>query len=80
MTTADRALPLAGVRVLELGAFVAAPMAGRILADFGAEVIKVEPPRRGDELRTWGHRLANKGGLHLRMVALAGAQQAPDHA
>jgi crotonobetainyl-CoA:carnitine CoA-transferase CaiB-like acyl-CoA transferase len=62
MTTADRALPLAGVRVLELGAFVAAPMAGRILADFGAEVIKVEPPRRGDELRTWGTVLQTKAG------------------
>ena len=45
--------PLAGVRVLELGNFIAAPTAGRLLADFGAEVIKVERPRIGDELRTW---------------------------
>lgn len=49
-----RSQPLAGVRVLELGSFVAAPLATRILADFGADVIKVEPPGRGDELRTWG--------------------------
>jgi len=45
--------PLAGVRVLELGNFIAAPTAGRMLADFGAEVIKVERPGTGDELRNW---------------------------
>ncbi|WP_448423007.1 CaiB/BaiF CoA transferase family protein [Mycolicibacterium porcinum] len=45
--------PLDGVRVLELGNYIAAPTAGRILADFGAEVIKVERPGTGDELRNW---------------------------
>ena len=45
--------PLAGVRVLELGNYIAAPTAGRLLGDFGAEVIKVERPRTGDELRNW---------------------------
>ncbi|WP_232668539.1 CaiB/BaiF CoA transferase family protein [Pseudonocardia sp. TRM90224] len=45
--------PLRGVRVLELGNYIAAPTAGRLLADFGAEVIKVERPGTGDELRTW---------------------------
>lgn len=45
--------PLAGIRVLELGNFVAAPTAGRILAEFGAEVIKIELPRVGDEVRAW---------------------------
>lgn len=45
--------PLSGFRVLELGNFIAAPTAGRLLADFGAEVIKVERPDTGDELRTW---------------------------
>ncbi|GAB2692453.1 CaiB/BaiF CoA transferase family protein [Nocardia thraciensis] len=45
--------PLAGVRVLELGNYIAAPTAGRMLADFGAEVIKVERPITGDELRRW---------------------------
>nr|WP_082965392.1 CaiB/BaiF CoA-transferase family protein [Mycobacterium sp. ACS1612] len=45
--------PLAGVRVLELGNYIAAPTAGRMLADFGAEVIKVERPLTGDELRNW---------------------------
>lgn len=47
------AAPLAGVRVLELGNYIAAPTAGRLLADFGAEVIKVERPGTGDELRNW---------------------------
>jgi formyl-CoA transferase len=45
--------PLAGIRVLELGNYIAAPTAGRMLADFGAEVIKVERPDTGDELRRW---------------------------
>lgn len=48
-----RFAPLAGVRVLELGNYIAAPTAGRLLADFGAEVIKVERPGTGDELRNW---------------------------
>jgi crotonobetainyl-CoA:carnitine CoA-transferase CaiB-like acyl-CoA transferase len=46
--------PLAGVRVVELGQLIAGPMAGRMLADFGAEVIKVEPPGTGDPMREWG--------------------------
>ena len=45
--------PLEGLRVIELGNYIAAPTAGRLLADFGAEVIKVERPHTGDELRTW---------------------------
>ncbi|MCD4524213.1 CaiB/BaiF CoA-transferase family protein [Nocardioides sp. cx-173] len=45
--------PLTGIRVLELGNYIAAPTAGRMLADFGAEVIKVERPRTGDEVRNW---------------------------
>ncbi|WP_043839892.1 CaiB/BaiF CoA transferase family protein [Muricoccus aerilatus] len=48
--------PLAGVRVLELGHFVAAPFATRLLADLGAEVIKVEPPS-GDPVRQWGAKV-----------------------
>ncbi len=44
---------LAGVRVLELGQLIAGPFAGRMLADFGADVIKVEPPGTGDPLRNW---------------------------
>ena len=49
--------PLAGVRVLELGSLLAGPFVGRLLGDFGAEIIKVEPPDTGDPLREWGvHR------------------------
>jgi formyl-CoA transferase len=45
--------PLTGFRVLELGNFIAAPTAGRLLAEFGADVVKVERPGLGDELRRW---------------------------
>ena len=52
------ARPLAGLRVIELGQLVAGPFAGKMFAEFGAEVIKVEPPASdgrggGDPLRTW---------------------------
>lgn len=47
------AKPLAGVRVLELGTLIAGPFCTRILAEFGAEVIKVEAPDGGDPLRQW---------------------------
>ncbi|MEI6319717.1 MAG: CoA transferase [Pseudomonadota bacterium] len=46
-------LPLQGLRVLELGQLIAGPFAGKMLADFGADVIKVEPPGSGDPLRKW---------------------------
>ena len=46
--------PMAGVRVLDIATFVAAPFCGTILADFGAEVIKIEQPDGGDTLRKFG--------------------------
>ena len=49
----DQALPLSGIRVLEMGQLIAGPFAGQMLAAFGAEVVKIEPPGRGDPLRTW---------------------------
>ncbi len=49
--------PLEGVRVVEMGSLLAGPFCGQLLADFGAEVIKVEPPGKGDPMREWGrHR------------------------
>ncbi|HSK93204.1 MAG TPA: CoA transferase [Candidatus Angelobacter sp.] len=54
MAGASTTPALAGLRVLELGTLIAGPFAGRIFADFGAEVIKIEQPERGDPLRKWG--------------------------
>lgn len=47
--------PLAGIRVLELGHYVAAPFATRLLGDLGADIVKIEPPG-GDPVRQWGAR------------------------
>jgi crotonobetainyl-CoA:carnitine CoA-transferase CaiB-like acyl-CoA transferase len=46
--------PLLGVRVLELGSFIAGPFAGQLFGDYGAEVIKIEAPDGGDPMRKWG--------------------------
>jgi crotonobetainyl-CoA:carnitine CoA-transferase CaiB-like acyl-CoA transferase len=48
-------LPLAGLKVVELGALIAGPFCSKILAEFGADVIKIEPPGQGDPLRKWRH-------------------------
>ena len=50
---ASRPQALAGLKVLELGQLIAGPFAGKTLADFGADVIKVEPAGVGDPLRKW---------------------------
>ena len=52
-------LPLDGVKVVELGQLIAGPFAGKTLGDFGAEVIKIEPPGEGDPLRKW--RMLHQG-------------------
>jgi crotonobetainyl-CoA:carnitine CoA-transferase CaiB-like acyl-CoA transferase len=51
--SATQQLPLSGVKVLELGSLIAGPYAGSLFAQFGAEVIKIEPPGVGDPLRKW---------------------------
>jgi len=51
MSSAAR--PLAGLKVLELGALIAGPFCTKLLAEFGAEVVKIEPPGQGDPLRKW---------------------------
>ncbi|MGY2052049.1 CaiB/BaiF CoA transferase family protein [Methylobacterium sp. JK268] len=60
--------PLAGLRVIELGHFVAAPFCTRLLADLGAEVIKVEPPG-GDPVRQWGRQVEGAGAPWWSMHA-----------
>ena len=59
--------PLTGVRVLELGTMYAAPTAGRMLRDFGADVTKVEDPGTGDFARHW---TPQKDGLSLGFARL----------
>ena len=54
--------PLAGVRVVEAANVVAGPTAGQVLADFGADVIKIEHPARGDDLR---HQGKQRNGVGL---------------
>ena len=52
-------LPLEGIKVVEMGQLIAGPFAAKMLAEFGAEVIKIEPPVTGDPLRKW--RLLHDG-------------------
>lgn len=52
-------LPLSGLRVIELGQLIAGPFASKMLGEFGADVIKVEPPETGDPLRAW--RMLHEG-------------------
>lgn len=54
-------LPLQGVRVLELGTLLAGPFTGRMLGDFGAEIIKIEAPDKADPLREWGQQKDGEG-------------------
>ena len=58
--------PLAGLRVLELARILAGPWAGQVLADLGADVIKVERSKIGDDTRAWGPPFVEgKDGKHL---------------
>ena len=61
--------PLAGLRVLELGTLLAGPFCGQLLGDFGAEVVKVEPPGQGDPMRVWGREKAHGKSLWWPVVA-----------
>ena len=61
--------PLEGVRVVEMGSLLAGPFSGQLLADFGAEVIKVEPPGAGDPMRVWGRHRKNDRTLWWPVIA-----------
>jgi formyl-CoA transferase len=61
--------PLAGLRVLELGTLLAGPFCGQLLGDFGAEVVKIEPPNQGDPMRVWGREKAGGKSLWWPVVA-----------
>ena len=60
-------LPLSGVKVIEISNHLAAPTAAMYLADFGADVIKIERPGYGDELRRWGNS-KDGVGLYFKVV------------
>ncbi|MEE4186346.1 MAG: CoA transferase [Gammaproteobacteria bacterium] len=61
--------PLAGLRVIEMGTLLAGPFCGQLLGDFGAEVIKIEPPNQGDPMRVWGREKAHGQSLWWPVVA-----------
>ena len=60
---------LDGLRVLETGVLVAGPFCGQLLADFGAEVIKIEQPGTGDPMREWGREKSGGHSLWWPVVA-----------
>ena len=65
----DTPLPLDDLRVVELGQLLAGPFCGQLLGDFGAEVIKVEDPVRGDPMRQWGREKPYGKSLWWPVVA-----------
>lgn len=70
MTDAEkRQGPLTDLRVIEMGQLLAGPFCGQLLADFGAEVIKIEPPEVGDPMRQWGREKPHGKSLWWPVVA-----------
>ncbi|MEO1225210.1 MAG: CoA transferase [Pseudomonadota bacterium] len=67
-TTNGRAGPLTDLRVVEMGQLLAGPFCGQLLADFGAEVIKIEPPGAGDPMRQWGREKPHGKSLWFPVV------------
>ena len=65
----DKAGALSDLRVLEMGQLLAGPFCGQLLGDFGAEIIKVEPPEVGDPMRQWGREKPHGKSLWWPVVA-----------
>ncbi len=63
MSSSSQQGPLSHIKVVEVGSFIAGPFCGQTLADLGAEVIKIEPPGKGDTMRQWGVADANGHSL-----------------
>jgi len=61
--------PLKGLRLIEMGTLLAGPFCGQLMGDFGAEVIKVEPPGKGDPMREWGQEKAHGMSLWWPVIA-----------
>jgi len=61
--------PLEGIRVVEAGTLLAGPFCGQLLGDFGAEVIKIEPPGTGDPMRKWGRAQREGHSLWWPIIA-----------
>lgn len=68
-TAEERSGPLADLRVIEMGQLLAGPFCGQLLADFGAEVIKLEPPGAGDPMRQWGREKPHGKSLWFPVLA-----------
>ena len=60
---------LSDIRVIEMGQLLAGPFCGQLLGDFGAEIIKVEPPKVGDPMRQWGREKPHGKSLWWPVVA-----------
>ena len=65
----DSLAALGDLRVIEMGQLLAGPFCGQLLADFGADVIKIEPPGDGDPMREWGREKADGRSLWWPVVA-----------
>src|ERR1700745_1502983 len=79
--TPKRPGPLSGLRVLELARILAGPWAGQVLADLGADVIKVERSKTGDDTRAWGsplRRTQRRAASRRRLFPLDQPRQALD--